>query len=157
MKTDLELFERRVAYARARDDDVGLEALHGALELVSGPVFTYRNADRASYTWVDTENWISTVELKVTDAAENLAERYLERNDVDGAIWAAHRGLKACPTHTRLTQLLMRAYFAAGDGKAAERVYESYVSALEQLELDDVDPDLVAIYEQVRRGTAAAG
>lgn len=51
----------------------------------------------------------------------------------------------------------MRPHFAGGDGKAAERVYKSYVSALEQLELDEVDPDLVATYEQVRRGTAAAG
>ena len=46
----------------------------------------------------------------------------------------------------------MRAYFAAGDAKAAERGHESYVSALEQLQLDEVDPDLAEAYEQIRRG-----
>jgi DNA-binding SARP family transcriptional activator/nucleoid-associated protein YgaU len=157
VKTDLELFERRLGYARTQDPESAIETLRGALELVSGPVFTYRNADRTSYAWIDTENWISTTELKVTDTAEDLAERYLDQGDVDGAIWASRQGLTASPTHTRLTHLLMRAYFAAGDGKAAERVYESYVSALEQLQLDEVDPDLAAAYEQIRRGSAAAG
>ncbi len=157
VKTDLELFERRLAYARTQDPEAAIETLRGALDLVTGPVFTYRNADRSSYAWVDIENWISTTELKVTDTAEDLAERYLEQDDVDGAIWAARRGLSASATHTRLTQLLMRAHFAAGDGKAAERVYESYVSALEQLELDEVDPELVEAYERMRRGSAAAG
>jgi DNA-binding SARP family transcriptional activator/nucleoid-associated protein YgaU len=157
VKTDLEVFERRLSYVRTQDPESAIETLRGALDLVTGPVFTYRNADRSSYAWVDTENWISTTELKVTDTAEDLAERYLEQDDFDGAIWAARRGLTASPTHTRLTQLLMRAYFAAGDGKAAERVYESHVSALEQLELDDVAPELVEAYERIRRGTAAAG
>lgn len=157
VKTDLELFERRLAYARTQDLESAIETLRGALELVSGPVFTYRNADRASYAWIDTENWISTTELKITDTAEDLAERYLDQGDVDSAIWAARQGLTASPTHTRLTHLLMRAYFAAGDGKAAERVYESYVSALEQLQLDEVDPELAETYEQIRRGSAAAG
>lgn len=157
VKTDLELFERRLAFAQAQDAESGLETLRGALDLVTGPVFTYRNADRASYAWVDTENWISATELKVTNAAEELAERYLDLGDVDGGVWAAKRGLTASPTHTRLTQLLMRAHFAAGDGKAAERVYESYVSALEQLELDEIDPELAEVYERIRRGTQAAG
>lgn len=157
VKTDLELLERRLAYARSQGPEAAIETLRGALELVTDRVFTYRNADRASYAWVDTENWISTTELKVTDTAEELAERYLAAGDVDGAIWAAKRGLAASPTHTRLTHLLMRAYFAAGDAKAAKRVYESYVSALEQLQLDEVDPDLAEAYEQIRRGTPAAG
>jgi DNA-binding SARP family transcriptional activator/nucleoid-associated protein YgaU len=157
VRTDLELFERRLAYARTQDPHSAIETLRGALELVSGPVFTYRNADRSSYAWVDTENWISTTELKVTDTAEDLAERYLEQGDTDGAIWAARRGLAASPTHTRLTHLLMRAHFAAGDANAAERVYESHVSALEELQLDEVDPQLVETYQQIRRGSAAAG
>ncbi len=157
VKTDLELFERRLAYAKTQDPQGAIETLRGGLELLTGPVFTYRNADRTSYPWVDTQNWICTTELKVTDTAEELAERYHEIDDAEGAIWAAKRGLIASPTHTRLTRLLMRAYFAAGDAKAAERVYESYVSALEQLQLDEIDPELAEAYEQMRRGTAATG
>lgn len=48
----------------------------------------------------------------------------------------------------------MRAYFGAGDDKAAERVDETYVSALEQMQLDEVKPELAEAYKQTRRGTA---
>jgi len=150
--TDLELFERRLGYAAGQDEESAVVTIRGALELVEGPVFTYRNADRASYAWVDVDNWISTWELKVTHAAEDLAERCLALGDVDGAVWAARRGLNASQTHSRLTKLLIQAYFAKGDARAADRVFESHQAALEKLELDDVDPDLVAFYQRARGG-----
>ena len=34
---------------------------------------------------------------------------------------------------------------------AAAQVYESHVAALEQLDLDDVDPDLLDAYEELHR------
>ena len=156
--TDLELFERRLTYAAGQDDESAVVTIRGALELVEGPVFTYRNADRASYAWVDVDNWISTWELKVTDAAEDLAERCLALGDLDGAVWAARRGLNASQTHSRLTKLLIQAYFAKGDARAAERVFESHQAALEKLELDDVDAGLVEFYQGARaaRGVAAS-
>lgn len=156
MVTDLELFDRRLAYALGQDDQRAIKTLRGALELIEGPVFTYRNADRASFVWVDVENWISTWELRVCDAAEDLARRCLELGDVDGAIWSAQRGLGASSTHPRLTKLLMQAYSANGDRLAAARVFESHQSALEQLELDEIDPELVDFYQQARRGTGVA-
>ncbi|MBW3642398.1 MAG: LysM peptidoglycan-binding domain-containing protein [Actinobacteria bacterium] len=156
MITDLELFDRRLAYALGQDDHRAVKTLRGALELVHGPVFTYRNADRSSFVWVDVENWISTWELRVCDAAEDLARRCLALGDVDGAIWSAQRGLGASSTHPRLTKLLMQAYSANGDRMAAARVFESHQSALEQLELDDIDPELVDFYQQARRGTGVA-
>ena len=115
VKTDLELFESRVAHAAEQPAELAMETLRGALELVSGPVFTYRNSDRTSYVWVDHENWISSTELKVTCTAERLACLYLVAGDHDGAVWAASVGLKAAPTHSRLTEVLMRAHHAAGD------------------------------------------
>lgn len=132
--------------------------MRGALELVEGPVFTYRNADRGSYVWVDVENWHSDWELKVSDAAEDLAHRYLDADDVDGAMWAARRGLLASPTHPRLTKILIQAHFANGDARAAEQVFESHQAALEALDLDDVDSELLDYYEQARhtRGAAAS-
>ena len=154
--TDLELFDRRLAYAAEQDDHAAIATLRGALELVEGPVFTYRNAERGSFVWVDVENWISTWELKVTDTAEDLAQRCLDVEDVDGAVWAARRGLDASHTHTRLTKLLMQAYFAKGDIRAAERVFESHQSALEKLELDDVDGELVEFFQRARHGNNAA-
>lgn len=156
--TDLELFERRLAYAAGQDEEAAVVTIRGAVELVEGPVFTYRNANRASYAWVDVDNWISTWELKVTDAAEDLAERCLALGDLDGAVWAARRGLNASQTHTRLTKLLIQAYFAKGDAKAAARVFESHQAALEKLELDDVDADLIEFYQGARgaRGVVAS-
>jgi DNA-binding SARP family transcriptional activator len=154
--TDVELFDRRLAAAAKQDALAAIATLRGALELVEGPVFTYRNAERGSYVWVDVENWISTWELKVTDAAEDLAQRCLELGDLDGAVWAARRGLDTSSTHTRLTKLLMQAHFAKGDARAAERVFQSHQSALEQLELDDVDGELVEFLQDARRAGRAA-
>ena len=140
--TDLDLFDRRLEQASQQDELSAAATIRGALELVEGPVFTYRNVDRMSYVWVDVDNWISTWELRVTDAAEDLAQRYLELGDPDNAVWAARRGLNTCPTQARLTQLLAQAHLAGGDRMAAERVLQSHRAALEKLELDDGVDDL---------------
>ena len=150
--TDLELLERRIEHAKSQNHEAAIETLRGALELVRGPVFTYRNADRAAFGWVDRDNWISAAELRVTGLAEHLAHRFLDAGEVESAAWAAQRGLKAVPTHPRLTAALMQAYVSAGDSHAACTVYESYAAALEELGIDDVDPDLAELYERTRFG-----
>lgn len=150
--TDLELLESRIDEARTRPCDEATEILRGALEYVTGPVFTYSSSDRHLYSWVSTENWISSTELKVTNLAEELSERYLRAGDHDGAAWAASRGLASVPVHTRLTGALMRAYAAAGDPHAAISVYESYTEALDALDLDEQDVDLAEFYRRLRRG-----
>lgn len=147
--TDLDLFERRIAYAKGQTDAAAIETLRGALDLVSGPVFTYRNTDRASYVWVDLENWISSCELSVTEAAEDLAARYVEAGDLKGAIWAARKGLSASPTHARLTAALMQAHIDMGDDRAAAQVYQSHVSALERMDIDEVAPELIDVYQKL--------
>ena len=156
VKTDLELFESRVAHAAEQPAELAMETLRGALELVSGPVFTYRNSDRTSYVWVDHENWISSTELKVTCTAERLACLYLVAGDHDGAVWAASVGLKAAPTHSRLTEVLMRAHHAAGDRRAIEQVFSSHVNALQKLDIDAVDPALLDTYDDLRGGRRTA-
>lgn len=120
--TDLALFERRVAYAADRPPEEAVALLRQAMELVRGPVFTYRSLDRSSYVWIDIENWMTTWELKVATAAMRLSELALELGDTEAAIWAAERGLLALPTNSPLTEALMKAYRAAGDVEAAERV-----------------------------------
>jgi DNA-binding SARP family transcriptional activator len=154
--TDLVLFDRRVAFAAQRDDPEAIDALRGALELVEGPVFTYRSTERASYVWVDIGNWHTTWELKVTDAAEDLAQRCIDLGDLDGAVWAAQHGLHASTTHPRLTKLLIQSYFGKGDPRAAAQVFESHQAALHELDLDDVDPELVDFYEQARHNQSSA-
>lgn len=146
--TDVDLFDRRLEHAAQQDDIPAVATLRGALELVDGPVFTYRSVDRMSYVWVDVDNWISTWELKVTDTAEELAQRYLDLGDTEGAVWAARRGLRTCQTHARLTRLLMQAHIAGGDRLAAERVLKSHRAALEKLELDDEGEDLPDLWPE---------
>lgn len=150
--TDVDLFDRRLEHAAQQDDLPAVATLRGALELVHGPVFTYRSVDRMSYVWVDVNNWISTWELKVTDAAEELAQRYLDLGDPEGAVWAARRGLSACQTHARLTRLLMEAHIAGGDRLAAERVLKSHRAALEKLELDDEGEDMPDLWPEAVQG-----
>lgn len=156
--TDIELFDRRVAHAAQQSAADAVDTLRGALELVEGPVFTYRNAERSSYVWVSVHNWISTWELKVADTAEELAQRYLDLDDPEGAIWAARRGLRASEIHSRLTKLLIQAYVANGDLRAAEQVFVAHQTALDGLDLDEVDPELVDLYRELRqpRGVAAS-
>ena len=118
-------------------------------------MFTYRNAERGSYVWVDLENWRSTWEPKVTQVAEELAQRCLDLGDLDGAEWAALRGLNASAAYTGLTKLVMQTHLARGDARAAEQVFESHQTALEQLDLDEVDPDLVEFYREACRSRKA--
>lgn len=155
--TDLELFHRRLAYAAGQRAEDAVVTLRGALELVRGPVFTARAGERSSFVWIDVENWISTWELEVTEAAEDLARRYLDLGDVDGAVWAARRGLDACKTHGRLTTLLMEAHLANGDAEAARRVFESHQAAMEEFELEDLAAEeLVVAYRKARGDQGAA-
>lgn len=155
--TDLDLFERRVAFAAAQAPEAAIETLRGAVELLRGPPFAYRNADRTSYVWVDLENWHTTWELKATDAALRLARLCLAAGEADGAVWAAERGLLASPTHTGLTEALMEAYAARGDRLAAERVYQNHVASLEKLDIDDVAETTSRLRETLReRGSSTA-
>jgi len=137
--TDVDLFDRRIEHAAQQDDIPAAATLRGALELVTGPVFTYGTVHRMAYVWVDLDNWMSTWELKVTDTAEELAQRYLDLGDPENAVWAARRGLSACQIHERLTQLLADAHITGGDRLAAERVLQSHRAAMEKLELDDIE------------------
>ncbi len=154
LRSDVDLFDRRLAFAAQASPEVAAEVLRGALELVRGPLFAYRSAERASYVWVDLENWVTTWEVKVIDASLRLVQLSLDIGDVDGAIWAAQRGLLVAPVHSALTESLMAAYHERGDRLAAERVYRSHLTALEQLEIDDVADTTVELYEQIRRRAA---
>jgi len=149
VRTDLDLFKRRVAYAAGQPAAFARATLKGALELVDGPVFSYRNADRASFVWVDLEYWVADTEAKVVEVAWNLWQMCTEGGDNDGAIWAARQGLLASPANTELTDALIRAYLASGDRSSAEQVYESHVKALDQLDLDEVAPTTLRLWEEM--------
>ncbi len=149
VRTDLDLFKRRVAYASGQPAGMAVATLKGALDLVEGPVFSYRNADRATFVWVDLEHWVADTEAKVVEVAWKVWHMCTEAGDTDGAIRAARQGLLASPANTELTDALMRAYLASGDRSSAERVYTSHVKALDELDLDEVAPTTLGLWDEM--------
>ena len=135
--TDLELFDRRVRRAADQPPAEAVDTLLAALDLVTGPLFTYRAADRASFAWVEVENWVSTWELKVAAVAQRCADLLLDVGRAEEAGDVALRILGIMPTHAGLTENLMRVHAANGDRLAVRRVYEEHVGALLALDLDE--------------------
>jgi nucleoid-associated protein YgaU/DNA-binding SARP family transcriptional activator len=152
--TDLELFERRVNHAANQTVADAIDTLRGALDLVTGPVFTYRSADRHSFSWVDVENWVSRWEPKIAAVAQHLAQLCLDHHDPPAAIDVANHALRIVPTHTGLTETLMRAHAANADHTSIDAVYRAHTAALEQLDIDDVADTTSELYEQLHRTRA---
>lgn len=149
VRTDLDLFERRIQYADGKSADEAIPILRGALELVTGPPFSYNARGRSSFAWVDTEHWISTTEASIVKTAWDLWQLYTDSDDFDGAVWAAQRGLLASPTNTELTNCLLRGYAGRGDRGAAERVYRSHVRALDRLDLGEPEDSTVELWDEL--------
>ncbi|HWL44491.1 MAG TPA: LysM peptidoglycan-binding domain-containing protein [Ilumatobacter sp.] len=149
--TDIDLFERRVAHAAGQPPVEAIATLRGALDLVRGPVFTYRATERWSYAWVDLENWGARWEPKIASVAQHLAELCLDRGDTTTAIETAERALSIVPAHSGLTEALMRAHQQAGDHTGVDAVYHAHVAALTQLDLDQPADTTVVLYQQLRR------
>jgi DNA-binding SARP family transcriptional activator len=145
--TDVDLFDHRVRRAAGQAPADAADTLLGALELVSGPLFTYRAADRASFAWVEVENWISIWELKVAAGAQRCADLLLDLGRIDEAVDTAVRILGTMPTHTALTETLMRAHAANGDRLAVRRVYEEHLRALAILDLDAPEDSTSSLLE----------
>lgn len=156
VRTDLDLLSLRATYANSQAPSRAIETLRGALELVEGPPFGYRHADRGSYTWVDLHHWSVTTDAKVVEVAWRLWDLCYSGGDFEGAIWAARRGLLASPGNAELTEALMRAYVASGDRNAAEDVFLSHAKALDQLDQDEPAPTTLELWDEIRSSDADA-
>jgi DNA-binding SARP family transcriptional activator/LysM repeat protein len=155
--TDLELFDRHCEAAQGQDMEGAAQALAEAFALVTGKLFAYSRSDREFYAWVDLENWVSTWELKVATVVEDLAAHYLELGSPSAAVDVADHALRVVPTHAGCTEALMRAHATNGDRTAIRRVYESHLSALEQLDLGPIAETTSSLYEQLIRGREQFG
>jgi DNA-binding SARP family transcriptional activator len=147
--TDLELFDRRVRRAADQPPIEAADTLLSAMELATGRLFNYRNSDRATFAWVDLENWVSIWELKVAAVAQKCADLLLDLGRTDEAVEVSLHALSIIPTHTSLTETLMRAHAANGDRLAVQRVYEEHVGALETLDLDDAEESTTELCERL--------
>jgi DNA-binding SARP family transcriptional activator len=149
LMTDLELFDRRVLRAADQQPTDAADTLLSAMELVTGKLFNYRNADRSSFSWVDLENWVSRWEMKVAAVAQRCADLLLDVGRVDEAVDVALHALSVIPTHSALTESLMRAHAANGDRLAVQRVYQEHLGALESLDLDDAEASTTELCERL--------
>jgi nucleoid-associated protein YgaU/DNA-binding SARP family transcriptional activator len=152
--TDTELFDLRVKRAANQPPEQAAETLRSALDLITGRLFSYRNAERHSYAWVDVENWQSTWDLKVAAVAQHCAETYINLSRPGDAVAVALHALDAVPIHTGLTETLMRAHAANGDRVAVHRVYQAHVTALQKLGLDDPEPSTTDLLDELCQARA---
>jgi DNA-binding SARP family transcriptional activator len=146
---DLQLFDHRVRRATGQLPADAADTLLSALELVTGPLFNYRKADGDSFAWVEVENWISTWELKVTAVAQRCTDLLLDQGRAEEAVDASLQALAIMPTHSGLTESLMRAHAANGDRMAVRRVYEEHLTALDALDLDSADESTMDLYARL--------
>lgn len=148
--SDLQLFDLRIKRAAEQAPGEAADTLLSAMELVTGPPFTYRSADRASFAWVEVENWVSRWELKIAAVAERCTDLLLDLGRTEEAVDVARHALGIIPTHSGLTESLMRAHAANGDRVAVQRVYKEHAAALEALELDDVAESTESLWLALR-------
>lgn len=137
VRTDLELFEWHLQHAADREPAQAVGHYRAALSLLTGKPFSYPNAARASYGWVDFEHHATTWDLRVTRVAQAFAELQLDLGEPGDAIATLRHALQAIPLNGALVETLMRAHIANDDRAGAERVYEEHAAALQQAKLGD--------------------
>jgi nucleoid-associated protein YgaU/DNA-binding SARP family transcriptional activator len=146
VRTDLELFEWHVQRAADLEPSEAIEQYRAALGLVTGKPFSYPNAARASYGWVDFEHHATTWEYRVARIAQACAELHLDADEPGEAITMLQRIVKAIPLNGAVVESLMRAHIANDDRAGAGRVYHEHAAALEQAELGDPEDSIELLH-----------
>ncbi len=144
--TDLDLFDWHVQRAAELPPDEAVEHYQAALELITGKPFSYPNAARASYGWVDFEHHATSWELRVAGVAQACAAIHLDAGVPAKAITMLRRIIQAIPLNGAVVETLMRAHIAADDRAGAESVYREHAAALDQAKLGDPEDSI----EQLR-------
>ena len=146
---DFHRLETALRAATRRATDAVIEELAAALGAVRGVPF---EGSGAGYEWAHTEGLIARIEAVAADAALLLAEWCLDRRDTARALWAAAQGLLASPGDERLFRARMRAHDLVGNPAGVESVMEELCHVVEALEpYDDLHPETIALYEELRR------
>ena len=160
--TDYGLFCELVAEADETEDaQPAIDLLTDALRLVRSEPFM---GVGRNYAWVGAHRGM--IVAQVIDAAEELAEIHLARNDWRSAEWAARRGLRAFPADERMHRLLMRTARAAGNIPGVQRVFRELCEVVADPDLgvepeDTLHPETIALLEELtgsvpRRGQMGA-
>lgn len=118
-----------------------LEVLRDALDLVNGKPF---DVAETSYAWVSGEGVVSHIEVAVSDLAAILATEALEARDTALAIFAARKGLLACPWLLRMYGYIIEAHALDGNVDLVEHAWREVIRTAGD---DELPSDLLAMYE----------
>jgi DNA-binding SARP family transcriptional activator len=147
--SDYARFSARVEHAQHASAEEAITDLRSALDLVRGQPF----AEVHGFEWAWSEGFVASIETAVANAAHDLAQRYLELGNPDGAIWAAMRGLTAAPADEILYRDRMLACDLAGNPAGVETVMRELQHAVEAVEpWDGIHPETIALYQRLRHG-----
>jgi hypothetical protein len=152
--TDAELLALRTTAARSMPRPAAMEVLRDGLALVTDLPFA-----GTSYLWPDAGGHTSSLVLLATGAAAQLAEWYLEADDIDGVFWATGQGLRVLPGHEELVALRMRAHAARGDLAGVRQEWEAYERSLlaDSWSLAAPSPKLTTLRRDLLATPAASG
>lgn len=137
LRTDLEVFDWHVHQAANLDPVEAIVHYRLALDLVTGKPFTYANAARNSYGWVDFEHYATTWEQRVAGVAQACTAIHLDLGEAAEAISMLRGMVQAIPLNSAVVESLMRAHIAHDDKTAAAVVYREHTAALAQAGLGD--------------------
>ena len=127
----------------------GDEALEGALLMMRGAPF----ADAAPNQWHWAEEWRIDMASTIRDVGTVLAQRALDRRDLDVARWAASRALVAAPEDEMLMMVRIRTEFVAGNRAEVQRLTMHVTRHARDLGIDLSD-EMIALLQEVAEGSA---
>ena len=146
LRTDLDLFDWHVDQASRTSADVALGHYEAALDLVRGKPFSYANAARASFGWVDFEHHATTWEHRIAGVAQAASAVLVDAGRHDDAIVLLRRVVRAIPLTSSVVESLIRSHLAAGDDRGAQAVYSEHAAALDQAGLGEPADSVEALF-----------
>jgi nucleoid-associated protein YgaU/DNA-binding SARP family transcriptional activator len=153
---DLQRFNNHISRAKA-NPDTAVQELRAALGLVRGRPLS---ATSAEYAWVTYD--LHAIEQQISDAAHQLAELHLERDEAEQARWSAERGLLADPYCELLHRDLMLAAATTGNLGEVRSIMGNLRALLENgSENNDADdylhPATLQLYSSLTNASASGG
>jgi len=116
------------------------------LDLVTGPPFT--GATGHGYSWAHTEGVVRHATIAIDNAAHQLADHALNRDDPPTATWAARKGILVTRSCEQCYRNLMAADVAANNPTAVEAAYQQLLATITADDgpdaTDHLDPETTA-------------
>lgn len=138
--SDWDEFRALADRASELDGRERLDCLRAALDLVDGKPFDFADGN---YGWAAGEGVVSHIEVAITDLAAVLARDAVDAGDSELAIYAARKGLLACPWLLRMYGFIIEAHGLDGEGACVEHAWRE---AMRVAGDDVVPPEVRSAY-----------